>query len=229
MKKKVLIPLVSIFGVILLVFNLVFWLAIKDVYPKTATVYLNYSFTMVAIFLAAFASLRVLGKNSKFLYKTPAILVTYSYLILEFILTPIFVAFTRDHWLISFIIQIIILGAVVVLLLLVKGGMTYVEHQDNKVKEKVFYIKSLKVDFDNLEFACEDAETKNIIHKVGENVRYSDPMSNDLLHPIEDNIMGEFANLKQFVNDKNYESAKESLNKIDILLKERNTKCAILK
>ena len=72
-------------------------------------------------------------------------------------------------------------------------------------------------------------EIKGECKKVYESVRFSDPMSNDLLASVESQIVIKFAELASAVNENNIETVKALAREVVILVNERNKKCRLLK
>lgn len=67
------------------------------------------------------------------------------------------------------------------------------------------------------------AETK----KVYETIRYSDPMSNDALANIENQIQNEFNAFADAVKNDDITLAKSSANELEIFINDRNKKCKL--
>lgn len=75
--------------------------------------------------------------------------------------------------------------------------------------------------------SCDEmkAETK----KVYEAIRYSDPMSNNVLANIENQIQNEFNAFADAVKNNDIDLAKSSANELVILINDRNNKCRLIK
>lgn len=69
------------------------------------------------------------------------------------------------------------------------------------------------------------AETK----KVFKVIRYSNPMSNDVLANIENQIQSEFNAFADAVKNDDITLAKSSANELIVLINDRNKKCKLLK
>ena len=99
---------------------------------------------------------------------------------------------------------------------------------DNEIKTKTFAIKTLTADAEHLLSVAQSFELKKECEKVYENLRYSDPVSNDALSAIESQITVRF---KEFENAicENSEKATSLGEELIILIEDRNTKCKLLK
>lgn len=94
---------------------------------------------------------------------------------------------------------------------------------EEKVEKKVFYIKSLQVDIEMLANSETDAETKAALTKLAEKIRFSDPMSNEVLADLDTKISEKATELKKSDNKS------EIIAELDLLLTEWNKKTKILK
>ena len=94
---------------------------------------------------------------------------------------------------------------------------------EEKVEKKVFYIKSLQVDIEMLASAERDADTKAALTKLAEKIRFSDPMSSEVLAELEAEITAKVKELKTA------ENKAAIITVLDLLLTERNKKAKLLK
>ena len=104
-----------------------------------------------------------------------------------------------------------------------------VERIDRKVKAQTFFIKSLTVDAETLLSRAKSEEAKVQCKKVYEAIRYSDPMSSELLAAEERQIAERFAALSMAVAEDDTRTAFAVTEEILLLLKDRNNKCRMLK
>lgn len=109
----------------------------------------------------------------------------------------------------------------------------YVVLQQNKnreiVRKKIFYIRSLASDIDSCINYCDDFVLKTALIQLSEDVKFSDPMSDEQLQSLDDTLQEEIHNLLFLVKDKKVNDANEKVSEISRLLKERNRKCKMLK
>ena len=96
-----------------------------------------------------------------------------------------------------------------------------VVEEKNKVKRA--FIQFLQTDIEMLAESESDAETKAALSKLAEKVRFSDPMSHEMLGELESRISTKVEEMKTTA----YKKA--LISEIEILLIERNKKCKILK
>lgn len=112
----------------------------------------------------------------------------------------------------------------------VKAGTvaTIVSDIDTKIKEKTVFIRLATADAQNIFDRAENG-TKEVAKKVYEALRYSDPMSNELLKNIEEEIDKNLRLFKKAVTEKQSEKSKTIAEELLLLIKERNSKCRMLK
>ena len=73
-------------------------------------------------------------------------------------------------------------------------------------------------------------DTKNIAHRVSEAIRYSDPVSNDELQPLEEEIKEKIIELSQLISKEDeFEVVKNKADGLLNLIEIRNNKCKTLK
>ena len=193
-----------------------------------------YGFTMAAILLSAAVGLYVFGRESlksKF-YSIPLLSVIRRYLIAQIIIgliqmiLPHFYTIPFQY---AIALNVILLGICLVGLIIAEVGKDKIEQIDAKIKEKVFYIKSLQVDVEGLVDRAADDSIKKVLKDLAETIRYSDPMSSPQLATIENKIEGKTAVLAESVEKADWETVKTSCNELQQLFAERNRKCKILK
>ena len=193
---------------------------------KTATFWIAYAFSVVA-----FASQIVIWKfafkgadtlKSKFL-GIPLISVGITYLIVQIIAFAVFMALPFLASWIAIVVCALILGISAICLIGTETSREEVGRVEEKVEKKVFYIKSLQVDVEMLASTETDAETKAALTKLAEKIRFSDPMSNEVLVDLEAEISAKVKELKTA------ENKSAIITVLDSLITERNKKAKLLK
>lgn len=160
--------------------------------------------------------------KSKFL-GIPVVYVGLVYLIIQliafavFMLVPIFPTGS------AIIVCAIILAVSALCAIGGQAGGDEIARVENKVKEKRAFIQFLQVDIETLAQKQTDTETKRMLKKLAEKIRFSDPMSSESLAESESRINTKAEELKTS------ENMKPLISELDALLTERNKKCKILK
>lgn len=193
---------------------------------KTATFWIAYAFSVVAfalqIVIWKFAFKGTDTLKSKFL-GIPLISVGITYLIIQIIAFAIFMALPLTASWIAIVVCALILGISAICLIGTETGREEIKRVEEKVEKKVFYIKALQVDIEMLASTETDSDTKAALTKLAEKIRFSDPMSNDVLTDLEAEITDKVNELKIV------ENKAEIITVLDSLITERNKKAKLLK
>lgn len=193
---------------------------------KTSTFWIAYVFTAIAfalqIVIWKFAFKGTDTLKSKFL-GIPLISVGITYLIVQIIAFAIFMAFSIAPTWIAIVVCALIIGISAICLIGTETDREEINRVEEKVEKKVFYIKSLQVDIEMLASDETDDDIKAALTKLVEKIRFSDPMSNDVLADIESEITAKVKELKTA------ENKAEIIKVLDSLITERNKKAKLLK
>lgn len=222
MKKNNLMSYLAL-GIVFALFNVIAFVIPTD---KTATFWTAYVFSVVAFAVQIPLWKIALGKKdtlkSKFL-GIPVIHVGITYLIIQLITFAVFMVFpTLPVWL-AVIVCTIILAISALCAIAGQAGATEINRVEEKIKVKRAFIQFLQTDIEMLGESETDAETKAALKKLAEKVRFSDPMSHEMLGELETKITAKVNELKTTADKK------AIISEIELLLTERNKKCKILK
>lgn len=192
---------------------------------KNAAFWIAYIFTVVALAAQIVLWKRTFGYKelkSKFL-GFPIVHIGIVYLIVQIAVLFVFVfAEKLPAW--SALVTCTVIAAMAAIFMLTADvGRTEIEKVEQKVQGKVFYIKNLQVDIEIFASAEKDAKTKKALEQLAEKIRFSDPMSNEQLAPLEERIAIAVESLKSS-DDK-----LEIINQLNKLIDERNKKVETLK
>ena len=113
--------------------------------------------------------------------------------------------------------------------LFAKTAGDIVAKKDEEIKVQTFFVKSLTVDADTLVSQAKTPEIKAELTKVYEAIRYSDPKSCDALSGAESQITLKFNELQGAVAQNDAVAVQTISNELLILIKDRNSKCKLLK
>ena len=214
------------YAVLAIAFVLINVIAFAVPTAKTVTFWIAYAFSVVAfasqIVIWKFAFKGADALKSKFL-GIPLISVGITYLIIQIIAFAVFMALPLTASWIAIVVCALILGISAICLIGAETGREEVGRVEEKVEKKVFYIKSLQVDIEMLASAETDSDTKAALTKLAEKIRFSDPMSNDVLANLEAEISAKVNELKSA------ENKVEIITVLDSLITERNKKAKLLK
>lgn len=213
----------AVLGIVFILFNVI---AFAIPTAKTGTFWVAYVFSVVAfasqigIWKVAFGKEDTL--KSKFL-GFPIVHIGVVFLIVQLAAFAVFMAVpTLPVWS-AIVVCALILGVSAICMISAEAGRGEIERVENKVKQKVFYIKSLQVDVELLAKNEADSTVKSELEKLAEKIRFSDPMSYPELETLEAEIASKTHALKT-ATDKI-----TAIAEINTLLTERNAKVKISK
>ena len=223
MKKNRFISYLSL-GIVFLLFHVIAF--VIPIGEKNAAFWTAYAFSIVAfaiqipLWKIAFGKKKSL--NSKFL-GIPIIHVGLIYLIVQLIAFSVFMIFSALPTWLAIIVCAIILAIFALSSITGQAGTGEISRLDEKIKVKRAFIQFLQMDIETLANSESDSETKILLTKLAEKVRFSDPMSHEMLGDLESRITAKVEEMKK-TDDKKY-----LIQEIETLLAERNKKCKILK
>ncbi len=223
----------KIAGIILFLFLIILnILAFAIPHKHTATFWCGYLFTTVAFLFQVLFTFLALG-DSKSIKKVflGISIIHYGliYLILQSILGLIFIFIPSINIILATVSSALLLCIYLIIIATALIGRNLVADIDTKNKVKTFFIKSLLVDVETLEEKAETPEMKVLISSLSEQVKYSDPMSSDVLQNVEGRISDKYNLLEAAVVASDVEAAKIICKDLDVLFTERNKKCKLLK
>ncbi|MDR2579298.1 MAG: hypothetical protein LBC70_10925 [Chitinispirillales bacterium] len=198
-------------------------------FSRGAGYWTGYGFSTLSILIAAGVGMYAVGREgmrSKF-YGLPLALVVWYYLVVQLIFGLLMMAVPIIPFWAGIVVSTVLLGACLIGLIGVNAGKGMVERVGQKVREKVFYIRSLQADIESLADRAADESLQKELKTLAEAVRYSDPMSSPLLASLENKIEAKAAELAGSITDAVAASA--VCAELRQLLAERNRKCKLLK
>ena len=222
MKKNNLIFYLSL-GIVFALFNVIAFVIPTD---KTATFWTAYALSLIAFAVQIPLWKSALGKKdtlkSKFL-GIPIIHVGITYLIIQLIAFAVFMIFpTLPVWL-AVVVCSIILAISALCAIAGQAGANEINRAEEKIKVKRAFIQFVQTDIEMLAESEPDVETKSELKKLAEKVRFSDPMSHEMLGELESRISAKVEEIKTATDKKGL------VAEVTTLLTERNKKCKILK
>ena len=222
MKKNGLMSYLAL-GIVFALFNVIAFVIPTE---KTATFWTAYAFSIVAFAVQIPLWKIALGKKdtlkSKFL-GIPVIHVGITYLIIQLIAFAVFMIFpTLPVWA-AVVVCAVILAISALCVIAGQAGANEINRVEEKIKVKRAFIQFLQTDIEMLAETETDADTQIALKKLAEKVRFSDPMSHEMLGELESRISAKVEEMKT-ATDK-----KALIEEVATLLTERNKKCKILK
>ena len=151
------------------------------------------------------------------------------YLILQLVLSIVFMAIPSIPAWVTLTVCILLLGFCLLGLLAGTADNSAAEHLDEQATAKVGYLRMLHNDLLSVVSNCSNKELRYRIEQLAEAIRYSDPMSASALTYIENNIRAKCSEIRTAVANGNLEQADAACREASILLDERNRLCLEMK
>ncbi len=219
--------------VLLALFNVIAFVSPEwnGIEKYTSSFWIGYVFITVTFIGQLLCALFALKEENatKLFYKVSLISTSYTGLIVTFVVGGLCMLISPLPYWVGAIVCCIVLAVNVLSVVKAAAAIEEVERIDAKVKQQTFFIKSLTVDANTLMARAKSEAVKAECKKVYEAVRYSDPMSNDALAPVESEITVRFAKLSEAVATDDAVAVSEYANELIILIGDRNNKCKLLK
>ncbi len=232
MKKRMGLYIAA-WAVLLALFNVIAFVpnGFADWGKYTDSFWIGYTLITVAfagqLICACFALKET--NSQKLFYRVPLITTSYTGLIVSFVFGGLCMLIAPLPYYVGVIACAIVLAVNVVAVIKAVAAVNEVEQVEQKVKQKTFFIKALAVDAESLLARARSEEIKAECRKVYEAVRYADPMSSDMLAAVEGQISIGFARLTDAVVAEDAQAVCAAAEEVLILIKDRNSKCKLLK
>lgn len=225
--------LVSMFGIIFVVYNVVLFVLCGFVGHGVAF-WISYVFMIISFADVAVISYLLKGRSvlpKDWLLGYPILKHATIYIVIEFVLSVSFMVGDYYKWkgLIAFATQMILLAIHLVFAISCFLAKEIIEEVKEKVQTNTTDMRLLQAEVEMVAEKTSDIDIKNAFRKLAEQVRYSDPVSNEYLSKIEREIFTYITNANVCLETNDKENALECCKKASLLLLERNKKCKALK
>lgn len=214
-----------ILGILFVLFNIiVFTLS----FEKNSIFWIGYLFTTIAFASQGYLLYQYTQYETLFERKFLGFAfaqVNVTYLIVQLVAFSILIALKPEKLTSSVLVYSIILAAYLVIFLMMNSGGEIILEYEDRVEQKVNYLRALDVDVSLIKNKVEDQELKTVLNTLEDELKYSDPMSSKELEDIELSIKDRVDALKSNIDL----ITVDSVNDIIDLVKERNSKTKLYK
>ena len=232
--KKTFKLYMAIWAILLVLFNVIAFVSggVENQEKYTTSFWIGYVFINIAFggqLICAIPSFKI--KNlQKLFYNISLISLSWTGLIISFVvgglcmLLPVVVPYWVGAIVCAIVLAFVAIGVI-------KAGIAAdaVSVVDDKIKVKTFFIKALTVDAEALIAIAQNDEIKAECKKVYEAIRFSDPMSCDVLATLESQITIKMSALEDVIKANDLDAVKALAKEVIILVDNRNKKCKLLK
>lgn len=218
--------------VVLVVFNIIVFVtpsASETVEKFDSMFWIGYVLITLMLIGNLLCSYKVFDSDSydKFFFSLPIINVSYISLIVSMIAGSLCMAIPNiENW-VGVVVCALILGIYAIAVVKAIAVSDIVTERSDDVKTKTSYMKLLKVDAEQLLNKCKEEKTRKEVNKVVEAIRYSDPVSKEILLPLELKISNKLSELTKQVETN--EVVTETVDELLQLISERNKKSKVIK
>lgn len=217
--KKSLTIILSVFTVL---FNICAFLI-----PSTFTInfWLSYIFSMISIIfqIIIFANKNFEDKIlKKYFFGYTFISIDIAYIVLQMILF-IICKFVDIHIWLTIVLNVMLLGIIIIVFCSIMMSFNFIDELDSNNLKKKHFIKKIQIEIELMIEQEKDNETRDKLIKLSEKVKFSDPVSSNELRSLENTMIEKVELLKK----SKYKN--KIIEELNILLNERNKKCALYK
>ena len=168
------------------------------------------------------------GKGEYYVFNLPFLYSSVCYLIIQGIAGLLFSIFSTVNFKIAVVIQLLIfLVYIIPVLISLMGARHLNERSEIKSAQPISFIKRAAAQLGTIEALAENRDIKSDVHKIYEQFKMSNPLTNDSLIDVESKIDEQLAALKEQIN--NSAEAEKILKHLKELVTERNNLCKIIK
>ena len=220
--------------VVLAVFNVICFVvpeSVTEAAKDSGMFWLAYIVMTVAFIGHLVCVYFVLGEkdNRKLVYKLPIAAISGGGLLIMAIASVICVLVPAIPLWLGIIICVLIFAITLIAVITASGAAGTVSAIDQKVKAKQLFVRVLTAQAETEISMAEDPEIKSECKRVYEAIRYSDPMSDNALAQIENDINSMFNEFRQTVSSGNKAAVKQQADTLIRMIGDRNTRCKLLK
>ena len=225
--NKVLIAIA--YGLVFILYNII---AFAWLFTSHANFWIGYSFTLISFIMQIVVFFILFSKkiDVEAVFKgIPLLAISYIYGIIQLIFSIIIMKITFIPVVLTIVIEFVILISYLVIAISTIAAFNAIDNLEKKTKQKVFFIKSLEVDVQNLVPRITDDAVSKKVESLVEIIKYSDPMSDEALAGVEGKIDTKIEILKAKVLSQAYDEVSALCDELELLFGERNSKCKLLK
>lgn len=196
---------------------------------KTAVFWIAFAFSLFA-FSYQFYTIHILMKKQvrikDRIYDFPLLRVSVLYLIVQIGVSLLFMLFAEKVPVFAAVlVEMIVLMIAVVGNLIVQAASGEVIRQDMQLKRELVRMEELQERINRLIVQCDEEPMREVLQKLGEEVRYGNPVSQDISEEIEEEIVVLFSEIEETTLAGDYENAVGLCGRMEGLLKERERMC----
>lgn len=237
--KKCIMRWWVILATLLVVYNVIVF-AVP--FPKNEVFYISWVFTLIAmgaqiyvIYTSFYQQEPVKSKSnrisaSKFLYGFPIAKIGVGYLVVQIVLSFVFMGLglmvSMPVW-IPLVLYVILSAVAIVSLISAETTRDEIVQQDVRLRTDVSRMRALQSKMASIVRLAQDDAARTSLEKFAEDIHYSDPVSSDSLQDIEADLTACVDEIQRAMADGDTQGALVLVQKAQMLLAERNRLCKL--
>lgn len=198
-------------------------------FPKTDVFWAAFAFSL-AVFLAQVYTMHAIMKSQASIkdriYDFPLIRISALYLAVQLLASLLLMGFSAKIPIFAAVlVEMVILAAAAVGFFAVGAVKKEIISQDIQLKKKLASMEELQSRVHLLISRCGEGQIRELLQKLAEEIRYSNPVSGEDSEEIEEEIAVLFGEVEEAALDGDLENTAELCDQIKGLLKERDRIC----
>lgn len=198
-------------------------------FPKTVIFGIAFAFSLLAITAQLYTVYTVMKSQTLIkdrLYDFPQIRVSVLYLTVQLLTSLLLMGFSvKIPVFVAVFVEVIILAIAALGFFAVGAVRKEAVRQEAQLKNELARMEELQTRINLLIAQCGEEQIKDILQKLSEEIRYSNPISRDSSKEIEDEIDVLFSEAEMSALDGDMENTAEVCERLRGLLKERDRIC----
>ena len=234
--KKSLWMAIGVYAIVFALINLIIFSVFKPGSLETGSMKTVFWFAYGFLVLA-FALQVVVMFTGKFengaeaiFFGLPLFTIALWYFVLTAILSTVFMILVclgvAVPFLLMFVLECLLLGVFAIAFIISLTHKNVVQEIDQKIKRNVFAIRSLVTDVETMAESVENKDVKAKLERLAEDIRYSDPMTNDIVAELDLQIKDTIAELEVYVANNELEGIDGRIRQAQLLVSKRNKRLA---
>lgn len=216
-------------GYILIAFVLIIYITAVTPFPKTVVFGIALVFSLPAFGAQIYTLHAIMKKQALIkdrLYDFPAIRVSALYLAVQLCASLLLMEFGEEiPVFMAVIIEMVILAGAVMGLYAIGSARTEAVRQDVQLKKELEKMKELQAQVNLLLAQCREGQTRDILGKLSEEIRYSNPLSGEASEEIEEELFVLLTEIETAALDEDVENVAQLYERMTGLLRERDRIC----
>ena len=216
-------------GYILIILVFIIYVVAAIPFPKTDVFWAAFAFSLAA-FLAQAYTLHTIMKSQTAIkdriYDFPLIRISVLYLSVQLLVSLLLMGFSsKVPVFAAVLIEMVILAAAVMGFFAVGAVQKEIIRQDIQLKKKLAGMEELRTRVQLLISRCGEGQIRELLQKLAEEVRYSNPVSEGNSEEIEEEIAVLFGEVEAAALNGDVENTEELCVQMKELLRERDRIC----